>query len=67
MAICNGSMQNPPLTFNWLGLLQLFALWVLVVFVALRVLDLEAVRELAAWAGAHDVVRGGEAGRDGVR
>src|SRR6266542_120970 len=33
-------MQDSPATFNWLGLLQLFALWLLVVFAALRVLDL---------------------------
>src|SRR5258707_10314874 len=43
--ICNlqftiyNSMQASSAVFNWLGLLQLFALWLLVVFAALRVLD----------------------------
>ena len=33
-------MNDTLVPFNWLGLLQLFALWLLVVFVALRALDL---------------------------
>ena len=32
-------MQNSLAVFNWLGLLQLIALWLLVVFAALRVFD----------------------------
>src|SRR5262245_5236360 len=32
-------MSDSNTSFNWLGLLQLFVLWLLVVFAALRVLD----------------------------
>src|SRR5215813_12911263 len=33
-------MQEPPTAFNWGALLQLVALWLVVVFLALRALDL---------------------------
>src|SRR2546430_101007 len=33
-------MQDAPITFNWFGLLQLALLWLVVVFLALRALDL---------------------------